>query len=171
MAATKRAVLAILQDAYQKRDRVALLTFRFANARIVLKPTSNMTRARQSLDEIYVGGCTPIATGLLEAVNLIEQERHHDPTLYPVLILFTDGVPNVGLNSNMSGNAPVSDALKIADLIAERRINATVIDTSLHYNPNAVKRNEPICRALAEHMQASYYVLSQLKKDSILERL
>jgi magnesium chelatase subunit D len=170
MSATKRAILAIMQDAYQKRDKVALVTFRFANAYTILQPTNNYTVARQKLEEIHVGGCTPIATGLMHSLTLIEQERRHDPTLYPIIVLFTDGVPNVGLNSVMNKEAPVRDALMVGEMIADRHITTSIIDTSLHYNQYAVRRNEPICKELAESMKASYYVLAQLKKQNIFEK-
>ena len=65
MPRIKRVLLALLQNAYQKRDRVAMLTFRFAQGRIVLPPTRNFARARRCVEELYVGGCTPLATGLL----------------------------------------------------------------------------------------------------------
>jgi magnesium chelatase subunit D len=170
MAATKRAVLALMQDAYQKRDKVAIITFRFASAYTILEPTNNFTQARKKLEEINVGGCTPIATGLMHSLTLIEQQRRHDPTLYPIMVLFTDGVANVGLNSVMNKEAPVRDALHVAGMIGDRKIATTIIDTSLHYNQYAVRRNEPICRELALNMNGSYFVLSQLKKQNIFEK-
>ena len=171
IAATKRAVLALLQDAYEKRDRVAMLVFRFAQAYVVLEPTTNRTRAREALEKIYVGGCTPIATGLLESLRLVEKVRRRDATLYPVLVLFTDGLPNVGLGGNMQGDIPVRDALRMAEEVARMRIPATVIDTGPHFHPGIARKAVPegICRSLAERMQGRYYVLSDLKDDSIFE--
>lgn len=171
MVATKRAVLALLQDAYEKRDRVALITFRFAQARLVLPPTSNLTRAREALEQIYVGGCTPIATGLQESLLLIAKERRREPTLYPVLVLFTDGLPNVGLSGKMHGDIPVRDALRLAGEVAEARVPTTVIDTGPHFHPGMVNKTVPegICRQLAEQMQGRYFVLADLKGTNIFE--
>ncbi len=171
MAATKRAVLALLQDAYEKRDRVALLTFRFAQARLVLPPTSDIRRARESLEKIYVGGCTPIATGLKESLLLIEKERRRDPTLYPTLVLFTDGLPNVGLSGTMDGDIPVRDALLMADAVAFARLPATVIDTGPHFHPGIALKTVPegICKQLADRMGGSYWVLADLNGTAIFE--
>ncbi len=171
MLATKRAILALLQDVYEKRDKVAMITFRFAQARVVLSPTSNRRLAREALEKIYVGGCTPIATGLLESLRLIEKERRRDPTLYPVLVLFTDGLPNVGLGGNMQGEIPVRDALRMAEQFAQVRIPATIIDTGPYYHPGIARKSVPegICRVMAERMQGRYYVLSDLKGDTIFE--
>src|SRR5690349_20677746 len=85
MPKTKRILLALLQNAYEKRDRVAMLVFRFAQGRVVLPSTRNFARARRSVEELYIGGCTPLATGLLEGMRLAENERMRDPTTAPVL--------------------------------------------------------------------------------------
>lgn len=70
MQKTKRILLALLQNAYEKRDRVSMLVFRFAQGRVVLPPTRNFTNARRCVEELYIGGCTPLATGLLEGLQI-----------------------------------------------------------------------------------------------------
>ncbi|HKV59864.1 MAG TPA: ATP-binding protein [Ktedonobacteraceae bacterium] len=130
MPQTKRLLLALLQNAYEKRDRVAMLVFRFAQGRVVLPPTRNFARARRSVEELYIGGCTPLATGLLEGLRLAETERMRDPTIAPVLIVLTDGLANIDLSGNMRSITPRRDALSVAGEIAARRIPALMIDTS-----------------------------------------
>lgn len=130
MPQTKRLLLALLQNAYEKRDRVAMLVFRFAQGRVVLPPTRNFARARRSVEELYIGGCTPLATGLLEGLRLAETERMRDPTTAPVLIVLTDGLANIDLSGNMRSITPWRDALSVAGEIAARRIPALMIDTS-----------------------------------------
>ena len=128
MPQTKRLLLALLQNAYEKRDRVAMLVFRFAQGRVVLPPTRNFSRARRSVEELYIGGCTPLATGLLEGLRLAETERLRDPTTAPVLIVLTDGLANIDLSGNMRSTTPRRDALSVAGEIAARRIPALMID-------------------------------------------
>ena len=130
MPQTKRLLLALLQNAYERRDRVAMLVFRFAQGRVVLPPTRNFARARRSVEELYIGGCTPLATGLLEGLRLAETERMRDPTIAPVLIVLTDGLANIDLSGNMRSITPRRDALSVAGEIAARRIPALMIDTS-----------------------------------------
>lgn len=103
---TKRVLLALLQNAYEKRDRVAMLVFRFAQGRVVMPPTRNFARARRCVEELYIGGCTPLATGLLEGLRLAETERLRDPTTKPILIVLTDGLANVDLSGNMRHDTP-----------------------------------------------------------------
>ncbi|MGH2496667.1 MAG: ATP-binding protein [Ktedonobacteraceae bacterium] len=130
MPQTKRLLLALLQNAYEKRDRVAMLVFRFAQGRVVLPPTRNFARARRSVEELYIGGCTPLATGLLEGLRLAETERMRDPATAPALIVLTDGLANIDLSGNMRSITPRRDALSVAREIAARRISALMIDTS-----------------------------------------
>jgi magnesium chelatase subunit D len=130
MPQVKQLLLALLQNAYEKRDRVAMLVFRFAQGRVVLPPTRNFARARRSVEELYIGGCTPLATGLLEGLRLAETERMRDPTTAPVLIVLTDGLANIDLSGNMRSITPRHDALSVAREIAARRIPAVMIDTA-----------------------------------------
>jgi magnesium chelatase subunit D len=129
MPQAKRLLLALLQNAYEKRDRVAMLVFRFAQGRVILPPTRNFARARRSVEELYIGGCTPLATGLLEGLRLAETERMRDPATMPVLIVLTDGLANIDLSGNMRSVTPRRDALSVAHEIAGRRIPTVMIDT------------------------------------------
>jgi len=159
MPKTKRVLLALLQNAYEKRDRVAMLVFRFAQGRVVLPPTRNFARARRSVEELYIGGCTPLATGLLEGLRLAETERLRDPTTKPILLVLTDGLANIDLSGNMRRDTPRRDALKVAQEIAARQIPAVMIDT----NPYPTVTNEAgekvpsPARELAQALVADYY--------------
>ncbi len=159
MPKTKRILLALLQNAYEKRDRVAMLVFRFAQGRVILPPTRNFARARRSIEELYIGGCTPLATGLLEGLRLAETERQRDPTTRPILIVLTDGLANIDLSGNMRHDTPRRDALNIALEIATRQIPTVMIDT----NPYPTVTNEAgekvpsPGRELAQALAADYY--------------
>jgi magnesium chelatase subunit D len=91
MTAVKGAVLGLLLDAYRRRDRVGLITFRGTSAEVVLPPTSSVDSAARRLDSITVGGRTPLAAGLAKAVQVIDAERLRDPLRRPLVLLITDG--------------------------------------------------------------------------------
>lgn len=171
MPRTKRILLALLQNAYEKRDRVAMLVFRFAQGRVVLPPTRNFTRARRGVEELYIGGCTPLATGLLEGLRLAETERLRDPTTKPILIILTDGLANIDLSGNMRRDTPHRDALNIAHEIAAHRVPTVMIDT----NPYPTITNEAgekvpsPCPELARALAADYYQYC-LPQDTTLLR-
>jgi len=91
MTEVKGAVLGLLLDAYQRRDKVGLITFRDKGAALVLPPTSSVENAAARLDGIQTGGRTPLAAGLAKAVQVINTERLRDPLRRPLVLLITDG--------------------------------------------------------------------------------
>jgi magnesium chelatase subunit D len=91
MAQVKAAVLGLLTDAYQRRDRVALVTFRDDEAHVALAPTSSVERAARALEELPTGGRTPLAKGLHETELVIRTEQRRDPTRRALAVIVTDG--------------------------------------------------------------------------------
>jgi magnesium chelatase subunit D len=91
MTEVKGAVLGLLLDAYQRRDKVGLITFRDKGAELVLPPTTSVENAAGRLDAIQTGGRTPLAAGLAKAVQVISAERLRDPLRRPLVLLITDG--------------------------------------------------------------------------------
>jgi magnesium chelatase subunit D len=94
MEAAKGAVLSILLDAYQRRDRVALVTFRGDGAEVVLRPTGSVEIAKARLADLPTGGTTPLAAGISAAVEVAERSRSDQHQ--PLLVLVTDGRTTAG---------------------------------------------------------------------------
>ncbi|MGC8787903.1 MAG: magnesium chelatase subunit D family protein, partial [Anaerolineae bacterium] len=152
MKATKGAILSLLLDAYQKRDQVGLITFQKEGAQLVLQPTASVERARKALQDIPVGGKTPLSAGLLLAHQVLARERRKNPEVMPLLILLTDGAGNVSL----SGLPPFEEALRIAGLIKQCGIRAVVINME----HEALDRG--LAQQLADKMGAPCYTLREL---------
>ena len=91
MTVVKTAVLSLLRDAYQRRDRVGMITFRGHEAEQVLPPTSSHEVGVLRLASLRTGGRTPLAAGLRTAAATIATERRRDPRRRPLLIVVTDG--------------------------------------------------------------------------------
>ena len=125
MQLTKSAVLGLLSDAYQRRDRVGLVTFRKTDAYETVPPTTSLDLAHARMRELPTGGRTPLAHGLDLARRVILRERSRDAETRPIVVLLTDGVANVGLNA---GSDPVDDALRAARRLALDHIPSLVID-------------------------------------------
>ncbi|MGJ0184754.1 vWA domain-containing protein [Corynebacterium glyciniphilum] len=85
------AVTSMLTDAYQRRDKVAVIAVNGGNPTLVLPPTSSVDTARRRLDEMPVGGRTPLAEGLLMALDLLEREHRREPGRRALLVVMTDG--------------------------------------------------------------------------------
>ncbi|MDQ4033589.1 MAG: magnesium chelatase subunit D family protein [Actinomycetota bacterium] len=91
MSAVSGAVLSLLRDAYQRRDKVGLISFRGTQAQVVLPPTSAVDAAAARLRALRTGGRTPLADGLLRSARVLAAERLRDPTRRPLLVVLTDG--------------------------------------------------------------------------------
>ena len=130
MVAVKGAILSLLLDAYQRRDRVGLIAFRGPTADLLLPPTSSVDLAQARLFEMPTGGRTPLAQGLLKALEVIEAEKTRDRNLLPLLVLMSDGRANVTMGSPApETTSPMEEAKAIAATIREQHIPAVVIDT------------------------------------------
>ncbi|MFD8752638.1 putative cobaltochelatase [Kitasatospora sp. NPDC059577] len=91
MTAVKGAVLSLLMDAYQRRDKIGMITFRGAGAELALPPTSSVEVGAARLETLPTGGRTPLAEGLLRAHEVLRVERLRDPNRRPLLVVVTDG--------------------------------------------------------------------------------
>ncbi|WP_141584733.1 VWA domain-containing protein [Actinomadura sp. WMMA1423] len=91
MTTVKTAVLSLLLDAYQRRDKVGLITFRGRTADLVLPPTSSVEAGAARLRALATGGRTPLAAGLARAAEVLRAERLRDPARRPLLVVVTDG--------------------------------------------------------------------------------
>ncbi|GAA0967180.1 VWA domain-containing protein [Acrocarpospora macrocephala] len=98
MGAVKAAVLSLLLDAYQRRDKVGLITFRGEAAELVLPPTSSVEAGAARMRDLRTGGRTPLAAGLLKAADVLRVERLRDPARRPLLVIVTDGRATFGPN-------------------------------------------------------------------------
>ena len=117
MSAVKATVLSLLLDAYQRRDKVGLVTFRGAGAELVLPPTSSVEAAAARMTSLPTGGRTPLEAGLLLAAATLERERLRDPQRRPLLVVVTDGRHTSG-----------ADPARAAMLLQRRGIASVVVD-------------------------------------------
>ncbi|MGW1986146.1 putative cobaltochelatase [Streptomyces collinus] len=121
MGAVKGAVLSLLLDAYQRRDKVGLVTFRGAAAEVALPPTSSVDAAAARLGSLPTGGRTPLAAGLLRAHEVLRVERLRDPARRALVVVVTDGRAT-------GGREPVAQAGRAARLFAADGVASVVVD-------------------------------------------
>lgn len=159
MQATKNAVLSLLRDAYQRRDRVGLVSFQRDYARVLLPLTNSVELAQRRLQSMPTGGKTPLARGMLTAYELLDRARRQDDEIVPLMVLLTDGQANVSI----SQMPPQQEAYAIADLIAAHDVQSIVIDTE---HPNFERG---LSRQLAEHLKGRYYRLEDLQDGGLVQ--
>jgi len=126
MEVAKAAILDLLVDAYQRRDRVGLVAFRGEGAEVMLQPTASVELAHLKLRQLPTGGATPIAHGIIKSLEVLAGETRRDDSVVPWLVLVTDGRANVGL----AGGLGSEDARSAAAHVRAEGINALVVDTT-----------------------------------------
>jgi magnesium chelatase subunit D len=119
MRAVKGAVLSLLLDAYQRRDKVGLVTFRGAGAELTLPPTSSVEAAARRLASLATGGRTPLAAGLARAARVLAAERLRDPRRRALLVVVTDGRATSGSDADLARAAALLTATKTACVIVD----------------------------------------------------
>ncbi|GEC04332.1 magnesium chelatase [Streptomyces spinoverrucosus] len=154
MSAVKGAVLSLLLDAYQRRDKVGLVTFRGAGAEVALPPTSSVDAAAARLESLPTGGRTPLAAGLLRAHDVLRVERLRDPARRALVVVVTDGRAT-------GGPEPVVLAGRAARLFAAEGVASVVVDCE----SGPVRLG--LAGQLAGELGGTAVTLDELRADSI----
>ncbi|GAA2553515.1 putative cobaltochelatase [Streptomyces levis] len=154
MSAVKGAVLSLLLDAYQRRDKVGLVTFRGTGADVALPPTSSVDAAAARLESLPTGGRTPLAAGLLRAHDVLRVERLRDPARRPLVVVVTDGRAT-------GGPEPVALAGRAARLFAADGVASVVVDCE----SGPVRLG--LAGQLAGELGGTAVTLDELRADSI----
>ncbi|MFV0257593.1 MAG: ATP-binding protein [Acidimicrobiales bacterium] len=150
--AASGTVLGLLADAYVRRDRVALVTFRADGATTVLAPTSSVEVARNRLDHLATGGSTPLASGLAEALRLAL--RSVDDHTDSVIAVLTDG--------RATGSGGIDAAVAMAAAIRRSPVSAVVLDCETGPHPLG------LAAELAEVMGAPHVRVDALEPDQLV---
>lgn len=158
MRAVKGAIFCILQEAYQKRDRVGMIAFRREKAEVILPITRSVDMAQKCLAELPTGGKTPLADGLACSLQILSNLSRFDNQMEPILVLVTDG----RANACESGEDPVKSALDMCKKIHKGKITSIVIDTENDF----IKLG--LAQRVAQEMGANYYSLTRLSQEEIL---
>ncbi|CQR64741.1 putative cobaltochelatase [Streptomyces leeuwenhoekii] len=154
MSAVKGAVLSLLLDAYQRRDKVGLVTFRGSGAEVALPPTSSVDAAAARLEVLPTGGRTPLAAGLLKAHDVLRVERLRDAARRPLVVVVTDGRAT-------GGPEPVALASRAARLFAADGVASVVVDCE----SGPVRLG--LAGQLAGELGGTAVTLDELRADSI----
>ena len=159
MEATKGAVMSLLIDAYQRRDRVGVVVFQKETAWEALPFTSSVELARRVLRNVPVGGKTPLSAGLFLAYKMINRELCLNPDLMPLMIVLTDGAANV----SMTGRPAMEESRIMAELIRDKEVRSVVV------NMEQVSFDRGLAQELAAVLDGTCYNLRELKARSLYQ--
>ena len=156
MEQVKTAVLSLLLDAYQRRDKVGLVTFRGHTAEVALPPTGSVDVAATRLAELPAGGRTPLAEGLAKAADLLAAERIRDAHRRPLLVVVTDGRATSGADA-------VARSHLAAAHLARQGVASVVIDCE------AGPLRLGLATQLARHLGAEYLEVGEVSASHLVD--
>jgi magnesium chelatase subunit D len=156
MHQVKTAILSLLLDAYRRRDRVGVVTFRDHSAEIALPPTGSVDIAAKRLDGLPAGGRTPLAEGLMKAAEVVRRERLRDPSRRPLLVIVTDGRATAGRDA-------VGRAQQAAAHLVREGVGSIVVDCE------SGRMRMGLAADLAEHLQAERVPLADVNAAALAE--
>ena len=154
MSAVSGATLSLLRDAYQRRDKVAVVTFRGAEAALLLPPTSSVHIASRRLARFDTGGKTPLAQGLLAARDVVLREKARDRARRPLVVVLTDGRAT-------GGPDPLGRTRTAAGLLVAEGAAAVVVDCETSY----IRLG--LAQQLAGQLGAPAVQMAQLRADNL----
>ncbi|MFZ0171944.1 MAG: VWA domain-containing protein [Acidimicrobiales bacterium] len=153
--AARGAVLRLLTDAYQRRDRVAVVSFSGSGAQLILRPTGSIEVARSRLAAVPTGGRTPLAEAILCALDVCLGPSTRG--FSPVLVLISDGRATAAPD----GLDPVAAAMSAAERVGRAGVPALVVDVESGASP--LRLGE----AIAEQMGGRYLRLGTISGEGI----
>jgi magnesium chelatase subunit D len=156
MHQVKTAILSLLLDAYRRRDRVGVVTFRDRAAEIALPPTGSIDIAAKRLDDLPAGGRTPLAQGLMKAAEVVRRERLRDPSRRPLLVIVTDGRATAGPDA-------IGRSRQVAEYLANEGIGCIVVDCE------SGRMRMGLAATLAQHLNADHVPLAHVNAQALAD--
>jgi len=157
---TRSVIVALLKDAYQRRDKVSLVTYSGRKGELILPFTSSVERAKRYLETIPFGGTTPLASGILMGLHSLHNEIKKDPSTIPIMVLVTDGKSNVPLE--VGGNIR-RELSMVLHYVKSEGIHVLVVDMSSH--------GSKLASEIAEEVNGRYYQPERLNKETLYKAI
>lgn len=155
LASVTGAVLSMLRDAYQRRDKVAVISVRGAAPELVLPPTGSIDVAVRRLQKVATGGRTPLSEGLLLAHDVIRREHVKEPGRRALLVVLSDGRATGA--SGLVGLRTAAQTIARSDLAG-----SVVVDCE---KSGRVKLG--LAQELAGHLEGICIQLKELNAESV----
>jgi len=161
MESAKGAVLSLLMDSYQKRDKIGMVAFKGRDAELILPPCSSVDLALSRLKDLPTGGKTPLSAGLSRGLQILEGEMRKDEEIKPMMVLISDGRANVGMGGKIK-----DELLEISERSRQMGVSTIVIDTEV-VESSFMDMRLGYCRDIADTAGGRYYPISGLTPEAL----
>ncbi len=161
MESAKGAILSMLMDSYQKRDKIGMVAFKGDDAELIFPPSSSVDLAMRCLSDLPTGGRTPLSAGLSKGLRTLQSEIKKDDETKPILVLISDGRANVSLGGKIK-----DELMNIAEETRISGVHTVVIDTEV-IGRSFMNMRLGYCQEIAEASDGRYYPISSLGPEEV----
>jgi Mg-chelatase subunit ChlD/Mg-chelatase subunit ChlI len=144
----------ILLDAYQKRDRVGLILYNGQTSKVIMQFSTSVESAKKYLEVLQYGGTTPLSSGILTGLEMLEMKLLAEPESIPILLVITDGTTNVPMTPGADLNR---ELLEVCSNVKESGINSLIIDVA--------RGGSPLAKQIANACGARYFIVRSGKGE------
>jgi len=161
MSTAKGAIFSLLENAYQKRDTVGMMSFRNNDVDLILNPTRSIDLAFKKLQDIKIGGKTPLALGIRKSVDYVKSLKVKDKEMSPIIVIVSDGRGNVSFkNKNI-----MLELEDIATEVSKENIQFIVVDTETGF------LKLELAKKISDKLDAMYFKLDELRDEELVEAI
>jgi magnesium chelatase subunit D len=147
----KDILINVIEDAGRQGDKISVVGFKGKEATVIIPTTKRATSFREQIDNIKIGGTTPLASGMKKGFEILKNEKFKQEYV-PMMLILTDGMPNIAIDES-----PRKDALKIAGELKDNEIHTIIVNFEL-----AVKYGRDMNMELAVTSGGRYYDLEDI---------
>ncbi len=161
MESAKGAVLSMLMDSYQKRDKIGMVAFKGKDAELILPPCSSVDLALSRLRELPTGGKTPLCAGFSRGLQILQGELRKDEETKTMMVLVSDGRANIGMGGKIK-----DELMEISEHSKRLGVHTIVIDTEI-VESSFMDMRLGYCQEIAKITGGKYYSLSDLSPEGL----
>lgn len=171
-----KAIMSLHQDAYAKRDKVGVVTFRGFNAEVVSHPVRNLLVVARKVQHLKAGGYTPLPKGLMCCLEMVKMEKRRSRDILPLIILVSDGAANVPLSSGFvspfyleSIRRAYEDTISLARTAARMKVPIVAITPMSSFQRSLDLLGVRLLKSIADITGGAFYVISMPKPRGVVE--
>ncbi len=138
MGVVRNIIERIEQEVRGSRDRTGVIAFKDNGAVEVVSPTSNWNKIYRALGLLRVSGLTPLATGMMRALETVRRERMRCSATHILVVLISDFAPNIPLSQSVgpydARYAPVRDLVYAARVLRREGVGLATINLNREHS-------------------------------------
>jgi len=187
VAEAKEAILKLHGDAYRGRDKIGIVALKGSGAVVVQHPIGNLRVVANKLSRLGISGFTPLAAGMLSAIEVLKEAKRRDMSTVPVMAIITDGGANVPLRRSLEtgeirtfseadidarkyDDVAVGDVFAVSKVIKREGIYTVVVNTN-PYIRGRETYGYVVTKQIVKLTNGTYHEVGRLYGEKLIKRM